>query len=50
MVISGKGQISKGTQLDGNTIAGGTSRPAFKSLFARIQVAMKHEKVFLTMR
>lgn len=50
VVADTDGCILVGTKLDGNSIAGGTSRPAFKTLFSKIQAAMKKEKVFLTVQ
>lgn len=42
-----EGCILVGTAQNGNTIVGGTSRPAFAALFAKIQTALKREKIFL---
>jgi hypothetical protein len=45
-----EGCILVGTQLNGNQIVGGTSRPAFNALFSKIQAALKREKIFLTLQ
>lgn len=45
-----EGCILVGTQLAGNTIVGGTSRPAFNALFTKIQATLRREKIFVTVQ
>ncbi len=42
------GCILVGGALAGDTIKGGTSRPAFDRLFAKLQAAAKKEKIWIT--
>ena len=49
-VADTEGCILTGTQLLGDRIVGGTSRPAFNALFRKLRTAMKTQKVFLTVR
>lgn len=42
-----EGCILVGQRVDGSRLAGGSSRPAFSALFAKLQAAIKKEKIWI---